>query len=313
MKNSYKDVSLKDKLKQALSSTIRVISDDLITTNKNSKNKKTKKLDSFELEKLDNEIDFIKARADADSSALKKKFSDEKIYKKNLPNNASCKLLYSIAEKIRYESIGTKMLKGIKTNLRNNYNQVLNLKRKDRLKSKDDVTISEAFELYMLKNFHDIELNPLTNKMLSFWEKDFNKSIGVHLISLKENLESQDKFSSKFLKILQEMDIFQDEENEEIKEENQDDGQDNPSNDEEESKNDDKKDPNSEEETQSKLDTKYDIDEYKLDEQLIDSDTDKQNNENIIQKKIGEFNLEYKIFTDQYDEIIKAENLENFD
>ena len=31
--------------------------------------------------------------------------------------------------------------------------------------------VTEAFELYMLKNFHKIELNPLTTKMLIFGKK----------------------------------------------------------------------------------------------------------------------------------------------
>ncbi len=311
MKNSNKDASLKEKLKQVLSSTIRVISEDFKIDNKKKENKSSKKLDFFELEKLETNVDFIKARADADSSALKKKFSNAKIYNKNLPNNSSCRLLYSIAEKIRYESLGCKMLKGIKINLHNNYYQVINLKRKDQVKSKEDVIVSEAFELYMLKNFHNIELNSLTSKMLSFWEKDFDQTISKHIQYLKENLEFQDEYSSKFSKILEEMDIFQSEENE-TKEENQDHGQDNPSND-DDSKNEDKKDQNKEEETQSKLDSDYDIDEYKLDDQLIDTDIEDNNNEKIIQKKLNELNLEYKIFTDQYDEIIKAENLENFD
>ena len=69
------------------------------------------------------------------------------------------------------------MLKGIKKNLSENYNQMINLKRKDQLKSKEDVPVSEAFELYMLKKFHNIELNSLTSKMLNFWEEDFNQSI----------------------------------------------------------------------------------------------------------------------------------------
>ena len=81
---SNKEASLKEKLKQALSSTVRVISDDLFT-NENIKDKKNlKKQDFFELDKINNKSDFIKARADSDSSALKKKFSDDLIYKKNL-------------------------------------------------------------------------------------------------------------------------------------------------------------------------------------------------------------------------------------
>ena len=42
------------------------------------------------------------------------------------------------------------------------------------IKSKEDVEISEAFELYMLKNFMEIKLDSLSEKTLSYWEKDFN-------------------------------------------------------------------------------------------------------------------------------------------
>ena len=313
MKNSNKDASLKEKLKQALGSTIRVLSDDVIKDNKKNKEKNSKKLDDFELDNLNSRSDFIKARANADATALKKRFSDEQIYKENLPNNTSCKLLYSMAEKIRYETLGGTMLKGIKVNYEDNYNQIISSKRKEQLKTKEDVTVTEAFELYMLKKFHNIKLNALSNKILSFWEKDFDQSINKHINYLKENLDSQNKYSSKFSEILQDMNIFQTEEYDETKEENQNDGQNNPSNDNEQSNNDDKKDQNKEEEAEASLDSDYDMDEIKLDEQSIEAKTEEQNNEQVIQKKLSDFNLEYKIFTDQYDEIIKAENLENFD
>ena len=71
----------------------------------------------YNLENLSSKNDFIKARAESDSLALKKKFSDINIFKKNSPSNSSCKSLYYIAEKIRYESLGIKMLKGIEKNL----------------------------------------------------------------------------------------------------------------------------------------------------------------------------------------------------
>ena len=61
--------------------------------------------------------------------------------------------MYSVAEKIRFEALGGKMLKGIQKNLTDNYNQIINLKRKDQLKTKEDVSVNEAFELYMLKKF----------------------------------------------------------------------------------------------------------------------------------------------------------------
>ena len=34
--------------------------------------------------------------------------------------------------------------------------------------------------------------------MLNFWEKDFDQSINKHIKFLKDNLEDQNKYSSKF-------------------------------------------------------------------------------------------------------------------
>jgi len=311
---SDKQINLKEKLRQALTSTIKVISDDLKIKQDNKNNKNLNKHDFFELDNLDSKSDFIKARAEADSSALKKKFSSDEIYKKNLPSNTSCKSLYAIAEKIRYETLGSNMLKGIEKNLKDNYSQMINLKKKDQLKTKEDVPVIEAFELYMLKNFNNIKLNSLSSKMLNFWEKEFDQSISRHINFLKNNFEDQNVYSSKFSKILQDMDIFQSEDNEENKENEQDQGKDNPSNDDQESNSEDQKDENKQQETEASLDSDYEIDEYKLDEQLVDTDSDQQSSEQVIQKKnISDLNLEYKIFTTKFDEIVKAENLENAD
>ena len=204
------------------------------------------------------------------------------------------------------------MLKGIEKNFQDNYNQIINFKRKDKLNTKDDVSVSEAFELYMLKKFHNIKLNSLTTKMLSFWEKDFDQSIDKHLDFLKKNLDNQKIYSSKFSEIFEQMDIFQTEDEEENNEENQENDQNNPQNEDQESDNDDQKDQNKDEETDTSLDSDYNIDEYKLEEQLIDTDSEKQTNEQVLQKKnLKDLNLDYKIYTNKFDEITKAENLEN--
>ena len=309
-----KETNLKEKLKQALTSTIKVISDDIKINDHKENNKKEKSSQSFEINDLNSKNDFIKARAESDASALKKKFSDEKVFNQNLPLKTSCRSLYSIAEKIRYELLGRKMLKGIAKNMDENYYQMINSKRKDQIKSKDDVPITEAFELYMLKKFHNIKLNSLTANMLNFWEKDFDQAIDEHFDFLKENLEYQQKYSSKFSEILQEMDIFQTDEADESKEENSKQGQDNPSNDDQNSENEDDKDQHLQDQTEATMESDYDIDEYKLDEQLIDADSENQTNDQIIQKQnLESLDLEYKIFTNQFDEITKAENLENSD
>ena len=307
-----KSTNLQDKLKQALQSTFKVISNDFKIEDNKKNNKSTEKLSFPEIEVLNNKNSFIKARADMDSSALKRRFSDEYVFKKNLPFNSSSKSLYSFSEKIRVECLGGKMLKGIQKNFKENYFRMINLKRKDQLKSKDDVSLNEAFELYMIKNFHDVELNPLTKKMLSYWEEDFDKSIKKHFNFLKENLENQDKYSSKFSEIFNEMDIFQDEKIDEFEEKNQDTDQNNSSDEYKESEDQNKRDQDKNEDAAANLETEYDLDEYKLDQSQTDTNSQEDNIDQIIQKKtINAINLDYKIFTTNYDEIIRAENLEN--
>ena len=310
---SEKINNLKEKFRLALTSTVKVISNDFDLINKLSEKDSKKDLNPVEINDLAKPSDFIKLRAETDSYALRKKFSNDAIYRKNLPSNTSSRSLYNIAEKIRYEALGGKMLKGIEKNFQQNYSHVINTKRKDQLKTKEDVPVTEAFELYMLKNFHQINLNPLTAKMLNFWEKDFEQSIEKHKKFLQDNLENQDNYSSRFSQILDQMDIFQSEEDEEKKEENQDQGQDNPSNEDQNKDNEDNKDENNDQEKQATLDADYNVDEFNLDEQLSDTESDEQSSEQIIQKNLDSINLDYKIFTTQYDEVTKAEKLENAD
>ena len=309
-----KEDNFKEKFKKALISTAKVISGDYkLDLDSKDKNSSSKNLDFFELDNLEDKHDFIKLRAETDSKALKQKFSNKEIYQKNLPNNTSCRTLYDISEKIRFELLGAKILKGISKNLKENYSQKLSLKRKDQLKTKEDVNVAEAFELYMLKNFFDIKLNPLSNKILSFWEKEFNSSLSKHINFLTKNIENQENYNSKFSKILQGMDIFEseNEKNEDEKNKNE---QDNnlENNDQNQSQNEQEK--SKQDENQNGIDSDYDLDKYEIDEQLIDTDSENQSSENVLQKiNTGIYDKDYKIYTNEFDEIAKAETLQNPD
>ena len=86
------------------------------------------------------------------------------------------------------------MLKGIKKNISDNYYFKINNISKNPINNKDDVSISEAFELYMLKKFYKLKLNPFSLKKLSYWEKDFDLSIEKHEDFLNKNFENQEKY-----------------------------------------------------------------------------------------------------------------------
>ena len=309
-----KENNFKEQFKQALISTAKVISDDYkVDIKKIDKDLKSKKIDFFDVADLSNKKNFIRLRAETDSGALKKKFSDKEIFDKNLPNNPSCKSLYNIAEKIRYEVLGGKMLQGIKKNLNENYIQRIKSAHKDKLKNKEDVPVTEAFELYMLKKFFNLRLNPTSSKILSFWEKDFTNSIDKHLDFLNKNLENQNSYGLKFSKILESMDIFNsnnDESNE--NDDEKDNEKENKSENNDDNQSDDKEDGSKQDEALSSLHSGFDLNDQQIDEQLQDSESLEESKESVIQKNNLNINdQEYKIFTTEFDEIAKAETLED--
>ena len=305
-----KEDSIKEKFKQALQSTYRVISDDY----KEDRNKK-KEEKIYSVGEIDNITDknqFNKLRAETDSEALKKRFSDKKLLAKNSPKNPSCRTLYQLSEKVRYELLGSEMLKGISKNFKDNYKYRLQSLEPKNITKKDDTNIIDAFEIYMTNKFFNVELSPRNKEILQFWENDFNKSIGNHLKFLKENLENQEVYNNKFSEILESMDIFENDDTTEKENDEKDDSQDqnNPNNNEDENNEQSSQSSEDENITQG-MDSEDDVNEFRLDDQLANENNDDLDSENVIQKKnLGISDKEYKIFTKEFDEIAKAESLE---
>ena len=145
---------------------------------------------------------------------------------------------------------------------------------------------------------------------MKYWEQDFKSNIDNYINYFKENLENQEKYNSKFSKIIESMNIFQtDENNNENKKEanNEENGKDNNNTSDDQS--DQKDDANN---LEQGLDTESseDLNEFRMEDNNSDLD-EKDSKEQIIQKLNLNLNdNEYAIFTRKFDEISKAENLE---
>ena len=306
-----KEEARKEKFKLAITSTVKVISGkEKIEINFGDRNSNLKNSIFFQLDNLKNLEDFTKIRAETDSRALKIRYSNKKIYEKNLPTNSTSKFLYNLSEKIRYEQIGSNNLKGIKKNLLNNYELKQKFTKKNQLKSKEDVKVGEAFELYLLKNFLNVKLNKLSEQILNYWNKEFDEKIKNKINFLKKNLYDQEVYSSIFAGLIEEMNIN----------ENIDENEENDQNEQEKSENNDGQNHQSEREQennkletgQAGLDAEYDFDNQKIDESLLDTDSDSENEQKVIQKNINNINKSlYKVYTEEFDQVAKAEKLES--
>ena len=305
--------NFKEKFKQAIISTVKVISDDFQINSKNKNKISEENLNIKNIENIKDKKEFIKIRAETDSEALRRKFSDKTIFEKKMPTNQTCQSLYKLSEKIRYEMLGSKMLRGISSNFQNNYFNKLKNIDTSKIKQKDDVNISDAFEIYMLDKFLEIKLEPDALKLLSFWEKELKESFDKHLSYLNKNLENQENYNSKFSEILENMEIFDNEDNEEKKETQEDNNQDNSGSNEDNQNNSDNSEEKKEDDSINEgMDGLDDVNEFRLDDQIISDENENQQSESVIQKKnLGVSDKEYKVFTTEFDEVAKAETLES--
>ena len=196
-----------ENFKKAITSTIKsIVGDqniDVIFGNENSK----KNINIINLpvaQSIDNKINYIKTRALADSEALKLRCSDKNLYNSFEPKGNISKLLYAVAEKIRYEKIGSSYFKGIKENL-NQYYKAKNNKKKDY--ENNDYEFVDAFENYLRNEIFKLSSNKEIENKYKKYKIKLDGKLKNKLELLNSSIFDQKKFNSTISKIISQMQI----------------------------------------------------------------------------------------------------------
>ncbi len=304
MKN---DLDLKEKAKRALIGSYNALA---LNLKKNLKEKNNNEINqdflSLEEFNLDN---FIKKRAHSDSEAMKRRYSDEKIFNRYKPQNPKALNLYEISEKIRYELIGSRKFLGVKRNIFKSYRSKNFGKSVDSKFNKKDIPIDQAFEIYLLKNFFKLEISDYDKNILSIHEKNFEKHFSNIEDILIKNINNQNVYNKEFSKLLDNLDFIDKydttKKNEETEQENKNDGKN-------EKDNDDQDQSKSQASDKKLTDEEYDLSEFRIDEQTDTNNEQENLTENISQKlSLSNPYNDYKVYTTDYDEVAKADTLES--
>ena len=298
---------LKERFKSAVSSAVKAISEnyDLEIKFDNTAPSKKNSLNLPEVANLKNLQDFTNLRAFADSAALKIKYNNTNIYRKNEPKGSMAKTLYAIAEKI-----GSNKLKGVKNNIIQCYEEKFKQRKEEEIKTEADVPITEAFELYLRSYFFKIKQNKNTKKTLSYWKELFDKNLNPKLKRLDNCLEDQDTYSQLVTNLIDSLEF----DDSESKEKNH---KDEAKNDNSSDSKENEQDGNSPQKQEENENT-----DLKISDANFESFDEKEDGEEVSEKEVSPdmrsikknlSNEKYKIFTNKYDEIKKAEELEKED
>jgi len=301
-----------ENFKVAISSTVRSISNsnkiEVSFGNQSLKSDKNS-IKLPEINGINNNINYDEIRAQADSKSLNFRFSNKKLLKKNEPDGAISKKLYNISEKIRCEKIGTSYFKGVKSNIEKFYQ-----KRISGLdfKSSEDKII-ESFENFLRVKFLDFKNESHIDKKLKNYKKDLNEKFKNKISKLKDLTLDQEKYNSLISQLISELSLDEnfDEEQKRDDENEKNDSQPNPEN----------QDQKTREKDEKHEEMSIDTGMPELENQTKESDSaeeeiEVENNSRPDLKKRGTKNfgdLKYKTYTEEFDEIIKAEDLENIE
>ena len=304
-----KKVKLED-FKTAISSTVRSISNsekiEVSFGNQIPKSEKNS-IKLPELGRINNKLNFNQIRAIADSKSLNFRFSNDETFKQYEPTGNISKKLYKISEKIRCEKIGTSYFKGVKTNIEKFYQE--RISGLD-LKSSEDKII-ESFENYLRTKFLDFKNDSQIDKKLKSYKKDLNDKFRDKITQLNEATLNQKKFNSLISELISNMNLDENLEKEEKKNEdkNNDDKQNKPDNQDKLAK--EKQDKQEEMSVDSGM---PDLENEAKESDQSEADVEIEDNSQPDFKKKGRNSLgdiNYKTYTEEFDEIIKAEDLEN--
>ena len=296
--------------KTAISSTIRTLSNsekiEVSFGNHNPKSEKNS-IKLPELNKIDNKLNYSQIRAIADSKSLRFRFSDSKTFKQYEPKGNISKRLYKISEKIRCEKIGTSYFKGVKNNIEKFYQErILGLD----LKNGED-RIIESFENYLRTKFLHFENDKQIDKKLKSYKKDINEKFKDKINQLNDLTLDQEKFNSLISGLITNMNLDDNfgEEEEKDDEKNIDDKQNKPDSQEKKAK--EKEDKQEEMSIDSGM---PDLESEAKESDQTEEDIEIEDSSHPDLRKRGKSilaDINYKTYTEEFDEIIKAEDLEN--
>jgi cobaltochelatase CobT len=306
-----KKIEIVENFKKAITSTVKSIVGDQnieVVFGNEINNKKNKAIHLPSIKNLDSVSEYTKTRALADSEALKFRCSDFNIFNSFEPQGNMSKLLYAVAEKVRYENIGSSYFKGIRENI----NYLYEIKSKSKIEYKNnDYEFLDAFEYYLRCNILKSNKNRESENKYKKYKKILDAKLRNKAELLNNSLLDQKKFNSLISKIISQFEIDENTQSEN----NEDNQKDN------ETLENKTKDENSDKSKDDK-NNEMSIDASLPDVEKLSSESDKEievgeeegslnkpRDPNKSNKSFGD--TRYKFYTQEFDETIFAEELES--
>ena len=278
-----------------------------------------------------NEEDIAAARGEADAEGLRLKYHNTKLHNKLAPSDTRAKSIFDALETARIEALGANEFAGVKTNIAAALEKKFTQLGYHQLQTQRNDTLADALHALALSKLTNSKLPPRAEHLVNLWQDWINDKLGENWIDeLRDNLDNQSLFNRKSKTLLRKMDILAGDSDEDS--DGQSDEQDAEDNDTGEQPEypdgeENEKDEDQQEKGDKSSETDGDSDDAEQDEsdseqQLGEEDVSSQGDDlnEMNDEQIGEIKSDhqhtetspgttYAIYTTQFDEIVRAEDL----
>ena len=157
---------------------------------------------------LKKKIDVKNYRGVADFLALNLKYHNDTIYKKFKPKDIVSGELFDALEETRIITLGSIYMKGIASNLRTRIEFFCKKNQFNKIKKRNNSQITRAIKLLSSEYFLKKELPKNTLSFIKLWKPIIIPLIIENLIEIKKELNDQAKFSEQSLEIIKKIKKF---------------------------------------------------------------------------------------------------------
>ena len=267
--------------------------------------------------------DIAIARGQGDAMAMRLASHDPDTHRKRAPAEPEARAAYDALEQARVEALGAVRMPGMSGNIHEMLEDRLFRQNYAEISDKGDAPLAEALGLILRERVAGISIPPSGHALVELWRKEIEEKAGNSLTTLLTRFEDQDLFSRATRQLLRDLSLVPDSDMDDGESDDSEDGDD----DQNERGQDDEKTPEQgegesedaqadEDQTPGQSEEEGEVEGAEMDFTDTDDDESAESGEDHpnppppgANAKEFQNSFNYKIFTQKFDEIVRAQDL----
>jgi cobaltochelatase CobT len=159
------------------------------------------------LPRLPTRRDVAIARGQGDAMAMRLASHDPDVHRRRSPAEPEARAAFDALEQARVEALGCLRMPGMAGNIHEMLDDRLFRANLAEVANKDDAPLAEALGLILREKLAGVAIPPSGNALVELWKKEIEQKAGLSLTSLLQQYENQDLFARAAKHVLRDLNL----------------------------------------------------------------------------------------------------------